>query len=66
MNRNLKKWAASCARPAIQYVLTVILSAELFLVRQASTHIAETIIVGISLNGTTSKTMRDRSHAVGL
>ena len=34
--------------------------------RNGITNIAETMIVGMSLRGTTSKTTRDRSHAVGL
>ena len=66
MNRNLKKCAASCASPTIQYVLTVNPSALLLKITTTRTHIEDTIIVGMTRSGMTSKTKRDNSQAVGL
>jgi len=64
MKRNLKKCAGSSARPAIQYVLLEFRGVERLALRR--THMLDTIIVGISLKGTTSKMKREMSHAVGL
>ena len=66
MKRNLKKCAASCARPAIQYVL----QDDQWRVRAgkagSATHMVDTIIVGMIRRGMTSKINRDNNHAVGL
>ena len=68
MNKNLKKWAASCASPAIQYVL----SSKFFVMSndrmkgRIDTHIVDTAMVGTIRKGMTSKRNRVTSHAVGL
>lgn len=66
MNKNLKKCAASCARPTIQYVLAIVPSVHIILSETVCTYIEDTIIVGITRSGITSKTKRDKSQAVGL
>ena len=66
MNKNLKKCAASCASPTIQYVLTIIPSVLLLYGMIVRTYIEDTMIVGITRSGMTSKTKRDNNQAVGL
>lgn len=74
MKRNLKKLAACGARPAIQYVLSALSISNFPLgsphyrnnLSWNGTHIVETRIVGIIRSGMTSKTKREKSHAVGL
>ena len=65
MRRNLKKLAASGARPAIQYVLLARVKIKYYR-KKAGTYIVETMIVGINRRGMTSNTSRDSNHAVGL
>lgn len=65
INKNLKKCAASLARPAIQYVLYCRIR-ERSTTGGLATHIVATRTLGMILNGTTSKMNLDSSHAVGL
>lgn len=64
-NKNLKKCAASRARPAIQYVLYRRISEHSRPMVQTTDMVA-TIIFGIILSGMASKINLDSSHAVGL
>ena len=68
MSRNLKILAACGARPAIQYVLVLCMRDQMrdYVGSDCNTYIVATIIVGSMRNGTTSKTKRTNSHAVGL
>lgn len=66
MSKNLKKWAAPGARPAIQYVLCHASDARIIGGTGTATYIVATRMVGIMRSGMASKMKRESNQAAGL